>query len=165
MRETPWLIQRMNLKETTVPSPSIDELLSFDYMGSAEFEFGALPKSLKQMTSVVDDIEVFGMKQYKAFDGKMICLICTKEQFEIYKEFIPGLIDDKYRLKEWTKLRDRIQGEMFGSPLREDQLKMAWWDIDFNVMFCMGKEEARKILKSIKVVRDRKKKSKEEGWY
>lgn len=166
MRETPWLIQRMNFKKEPPTNPSIDQLMGMDYMGSAEYEFGSLPKSLKQMTSNVDSFEVFGIKNIKSFDSKMLCLICTKEQHEKYMEFIPGLLKDEYRLKEWSKIKDRIEGKKFGDrDLDSWDMNIAWWDIEYNVMFCLGKEDARKILKALKVVRDNKKAEKVKGWY
>ncbi len=39
-----WLIQRCTLRNSPETS-KIDDILSFDYMGSAEYEFGAIGKS------------------------------------------------------------------------------------------------------------------------
>lgn len=52
-----WLIQR--LKENKYGSDNrkgIDKAFLMDYMGSAEFEFGALPSALKAMRARKDDI-------------------------------------------------------------------------------------------------------------
>src|SRR5690349_6592813 len=47
----PYLIQRVHRRKTrdTNAKGEIDAVFSFDYMGSSEFEFGALPKALKAM--------------------------------------------------------------------------------------------------------------------
>lgn len=44
------LVQRLWLRDTDNPKgKGVDKFTSFDYMGSSEFEWGALPAALKQM--------------------------------------------------------------------------------------------------------------------
>jgi hypothetical protein len=50
----PYLIQRANIVKPLSPKNqagkvTLSKSVSFDYMGSSEFEFGALPKSLKRL--------------------------------------------------------------------------------------------------------------------
>jgi hypothetical protein len=54
---TPYLIQRGEIKRPLVEG-RLSEAVNLDYMGSAEFEFGALPKSLRALQSMVDAISL-----------------------------------------------------------------------------------------------------------
>ena len=51
MVKLPRLIQRISAREKPCydAKGDIDRLFKFDYMGSSEFEWGALPRALKQM--------------------------------------------------------------------------------------------------------------------
>ena len=48
-RDFPYLIQRMRQRKEPIDAKGVDAITSFDYMGSAEFEWGALPDALKGM--------------------------------------------------------------------------------------------------------------------
>ena len=54
-----YLIQRGKFKKSD-HKKGIDSILKFDYMRSSEFEWGALPESLKRIRS--------NIKKYKYFD-------------------------------------------------------------------------------------------------
>jgi len=70
-----YLIQRAKFYESD--RKGIDGILQFDYMGAAEFEWGALPESLKRMRENRKnyDLEVIVVKNKKA----VVCF-CTEEQ-------------------------------------------------------------------------------------
>lgn len=55
----PYLVQRILKKDYSAPGKKgVDALFSFDYMGSAEFEFGALPQALKRMREHAKDLKI-----------------------------------------------------------------------------------------------------------
>lgn len=162
----PYLIQRMSFKKN--PSgDSIDGIFELDYMGSAEFEFGALPKSLKKMTKTCDDLTFEFIKSIKNYKNQGFCLIGLPGDIEDYKGFIDKLVNDDLRTKEMVKLKEAIDGkDSLGRPIEESFNKTeAWWDIDNQVMFTFGKDNARKIIKAIKAVRDKKKEEGNNEWY
>ena len=70
-----WLIQRAKFEDRK--STGIDSILSFDYMGSAEFEWGALPKSLK-----------FIRGHFKEYDYHNV-MVGDKMEFEKFIELAP----------------------------------------------------------------------------
>lgn len=51
----------------------IDSLIKFDYMGSSEFEFGALPKSL---THIRDKIQNYSGKKFNFFELNSKTIFC-----------------------------------------------------------------------------------------
>jgi len=157
--EKPWLIQRASFKDVKGPITGVDMLLHFDYMGAAEFEFGALPASLKEMCRTVDLLEIF-KTSHKCVDGQGLFLLCTPQQKDGYEEYLKGLVDDKIRLKESTGLGRALRGES-STVFAVNH----WWDLDNHVMFCLGKENCAKVLKGIKAVRDKKKSENIEGWF
>lgn len=96
-----WLIQRLH-KPLGKPNPfsfgggyknggfsdnvanTLSKICGFDYMGSAEYEFGDVPKAFKNlMTSEL----IFGQTVYK---DEYVFIITSKENFEGVKELVEG---------------------------------------------------------------------------
>lgn len=133
---TPYLIQRcmmMDIERDNERTPSmqkkgIDKILSFDYMGSAEFEFGALGKSLKEIRKHIDDYEFFDV----TFGDKRVDVFAPKANKEVVIEYLKGLVSDKYHLKEFIGFRDWIQ-----NMGRVDKFfnENCWWDIENHYFF------------------------------
>lgn len=71
MEITPYLVQRAKFNDRT-DKRGIDNILQFDYMGSAEFEFGALPKSLENIRKKINDYVYFDV----VVGGKNITVFC-----------------------------------------------------------------------------------------
>ena len=152
----PYLIQRMRITDAT---GSFDDTLNLDYMGSAEFEFGALPASLKRITKKCNNLKVNSFKKIKKYNGQSLCIVATElDAKEYFEQYIKDLVNNNIKLKEVSRLKDEING--CGSEyLRVD----AWWDIENDVIFVFGKKNAKRIQKTIQNTRD--KKAKEKGWY
>lgn len=135
MIRVPNLIQRADIK---VPMASADARLSqavnFDYMGSSEFEFGALPASFRRIEAekdtwrkyVVDDIKdgETSLRVYGSFEDG---------EFEVYKQHLLALRANKIRTHECTRFEaDYKRTKYFATNF--------WWDIDNDVMFGFKKE-------------------------
>ena len=140
---TPYLIQRM--EENKYPDDSkkkgIDKIVKFDYMGSSEFEFGALFRALKDLRSqkenlVVEKIEVQTNNQ------KHSCFfVGTISVIEHAREFFLGQLTDpfKTRLKAQTHIQEvYIQSSEKHFSKRRSQKDIfvvrstveAWWALD-----------------------------------
>ena len=52
----PHLIQRGTIKEGEYTG--LDSLINYDYMGAAEFEFGALPKALTNLLQLLPTLQI-----------------------------------------------------------------------------------------------------------
>lgn len=91
-----YYIQRMYLKHKNSKSP-----YSFDYMGSSEFEFGSLPKSIEFM---VKNKQLYRV-DFVEIDNKIIYIIIpTNWNKEEVQEFLTKVLENKYRGKESTRM-------------------------------------------------------------
>ncbi len=126
--EKPYCIQRAKF-ESRNDKIGIDKLLRFDYMGSAEFEFGALPESLKRVRANFNDYMIFDYS-FKKFPSKSVTIYCKKEQYDFIGDILEELAERKIRLKERCDLSDWLN-EKESSYKRND----FWWDIDQDWFF------------------------------
>ena len=167
--KTPYLIQRMILHKNPPKNPPLDNLYRMDYMGSSEFEWGALPKSLKQFTKNFDKLELVRMKKIVDYKNKMLVLIGLPENAKEYRRFVPDLLEDKIHLKERSELCAAMKGYDpilgYNKPYNEQIYPSAWWDINNHIMMIFGVRYAKILLKSIKIVLEIKKNQEEKDWY
>lgn len=122
---TPYLIQRATFDERENKS-GIDSILNFDYMGSAEFEFGALPKSLGRIRNEL------GVYVYLdiPIKNKTVTVFCKESQKTEVKNYLIELAENKPHLKEFSGFNIFINGSEFFKD-RTD----FWWDIKNDLMF------------------------------
>lgn len=77
-------------------------IFSFDYMGSAEFEFGAVPDAFRQIAKGINESEAFELEvKYKAKNWKSRETVEGKKKVYIicHKEFKNEVIE---RIKNWA---------------------------------------------------------------
>lgn len=154
----PYLIQRglfRNIKADEIVG--LDSLISYDYMGSAEFEFGALPQSLIRICESLEQFEVFPTL-IKNADGQHLYIFCRKSQYEeIYKcvlHFSKEEYSQELRTKERVGLCNYITCKS-----EFDLRTNFWWDVteaDLNQigndwMICFGDNITRLIIAINKV--------------
>jgi len=122
--KTPYLIQRGKARHNKAakPNESLDDLINFDYMGSFEFECGALPKSAYEM---VDSLELITRNKTKIKDN-VIHYLCLKTDEEEFLKHLDKLTKDEYRTKEYTDMKKLYKKGSF------DQDTELWWDIENN---------------------------------
>jgi hypothetical protein len=127
----PYLIQRAKFikeDEYSANRKGIDKLLGFDYMGSAEFEFGALPKSLKRIRADIKDYVQF-QYSFKKHPAKVVTVMCKKDEQDEVCEILEQLVLNEIRLKERCDLSKFISGKT------DSWDNDFWWDIDNDFMF------------------------------
>lgn len=103
--------------------PVMNRILSFDYMGSTEFELGALPRTHKFLRSRKDlMIKAVKVKNTK---GEMVSIwaISTPEGIQRFEDKIPSHALGKASTKEWTNLYEGFNHK--DSSIRTD----VWVDI------------------------------------
>lgn len=119
---SPYLVQRAAFKSRdTAHGAGIDRLLRFDYMGSAEFEFGALPNSLRVIREKIGEYVYLPLE----IKGKRFTVFCREVDSDQVIRHVKGLADNLYHLKEWCDLHRYVANDTFLKS-RNDH----WWDIE-----------------------------------
>lgn len=70
----PYHIQRGDIVTPLAPDTArLSKAVDFHYMGSAEFEFGALPKSFRRIEQVADDWKLQRVDDIKDGESPLVC--------------------------------------------------------------------------------------------
>jgi hypothetical protein len=145
-----WLIQRANINIYSYENgvhikqsfSDINKLLDFDYMGSSEFEWGALPRSYKRIR--------FNLKNYKIFDtgiknfnGVSCFVLCNELLKDATIKNINVLAEGNLRLKEYITFQYHIKKSEYSW---DDPSENFWWDIENDFMFWFGGEDINNAI-------------------
>jgi hypothetical protein len=109
-----WLIQRgsfNNLKNEYKGLTGREGLIDLDYMGSSEFEWGAIPKAYRRIMGEFDQYVYHYIHEIKDYKGKLLVIFCQKEKCEAIETEIRNFIEKGYQLKEFCTLKDHIKGK------------------------------------------------------
>lgn len=125
--KTPDLIQRGSfraIEENQIKG--LDSLIEYDYMGSSEFEFGALNNSLKRITASWIDYTWFPIDDIQDADGQTLYVLCKKGTKDEVTQAIKILAAEKYpfHTKEHVDLYEYIHAET-----EHSQYNNFWWDV------------------------------------
>jgi len=141
-----YLVQRMKNREISEGNntPSIDDLFTQDYMGSAEFEFGALPKSLKRICQRLNEYQTYTLTEFKRpKSDEAVRIFCLPEHKDEIVEGIRELLKSEYpkmQMKEHAGFFKTFHGE------NDDYHRAdAWWEIDNDFFFTVGKQNMKNI--------------------
>lgn len=141
-----YLVQRGTFKNILKEDvEGMDSLIGFDYMGSAEFEFGALPESLKR---IVYNLDCYDRTYIKILDSNGESMVVIANINDMSDEFVLNLMylaEEKLRVKETVGIKEYLKGYDKNSYRRVD----FWWDIQNDFMICFGDENADKIMTSL----------------
>lgn len=146
----PYLVARINSHADREYSKHLGKILDYDYMGSSEFEWGAIPRSRARMRLGIMNAQlknqgsnmviVEAPKHLVATNGAYTgclpyALLSTEtvERFPDLWEQFELLTKGECRLKEWSGI-DFQYSNRFG-PLAYD----AWHDIENDIFFAYSK--------------------------
>lgn len=158
--ERTWLIQRlqkpfkMNIAGREIDNPFsfggglknggmsddamklLRELFSFDYMGSSEFEWGAVPNAIKFLAEQSSNNNLVASKMFVGKDEEVFYL-CPKQYQESVMETIKKLRegDKDIRLKEHCGLR-----EYFNEQKEYYKKNIGWLELDNGFAFFVDRE-------------------------
>lgn len=145
----PYLIQRgVIISPLADPNIRLSQAVDLDYMGSAEFEFGAVPASFRRIEKVADD---WKMRTCLSFaGGKEALHVWGAFDSEItFQDYLGFLID--IRTKNSIRLEGRSEFDLSSIEFRK---KMGWqspqtdfwWDIQNDVMWTFHKEASKRVV-------------------
>lgn len=156
----PWLIQRATISKPLAPrntrfTPSV----SLDYMGAAEFEFGALPESLRRLQSSKDQITIRivpeimeGVSQLRVLGAmdtnahreyvEYLVKLRNSKLGEVHlKERTEFTLDETSRKAEWDSQNLKHNKRAYVRPAID-----FWWDLDNDVMFSFNKLYMNRLM-------------------
>lgn len=129
-----YLIARGKIEDRT-HKKGIDSIISLDYMGASEYEWGALPHSL-------DLIRIY-IKEYVYFNldvkGTIITIFCKASQKDSVAEYLDLLSQGKMHTKCGSYFDSVIQKDEF-YPRSTNKCNF-WWDIENHLMFWIKNDE------------------------
>lgn len=142
---TPYLIQRGAIKSPLADATArLSQAIELDYMGSAEFEFGALPKSFRRIEAAGAGWVCRLVNEIKEGDTPLrVWSEFSDEQFEEYKVFLHRLRDPNahggpLRTKEGVRFEHNYSHSKYF-------VTNFWWDINNDVMFGFHKEAMKRV--------------------
>lgn len=134
-----------------------DDIIRLDYMGSAEFEYGSLPRSLRRMTINKDFYKVFAFNHYKDENGYPLKVYGPQVFFKNIQNIVDRLVVNGYGLQEYCSLHRHIQ---INNPSEENSFftykddRDFWWDIEND--FFMFFNHTDKVLQAMDALKKRK---------
>ena len=133
----PYLIQRCKIKGEFVKTDKVSDYLELDYMGSAEFEFGAIPASLRRFHAKLN-------KLHTILIPGGIFLLCKEDESRQYASFLQQLAQEKFRLKERVSLTDEMRG------MKSHRSDNFWIDITNDIAICKDPEALDNFVDAVK---------------
>ena len=163
--KAPYLIQRAHIKSPlTDGSTRLSQAVSFDYMGSSEFEWGALPHSFRRMQQQIPYWTIRLVPSIVEGEAQLRVLsYLNNHEFGDYVTYLqrlrnPGIgdlihtkertefsVEEIKRHEEYRQLQKIRQKKSYLSPLTD-----FWWDLDNDVMFSFHKIFMNRIEDHVK---------------
>ncbi len=125
----------------------MDSIIDWKYMGAAEFEFGALPESLKRIAKDLDEYTVFQTRYFSA-NHERLYYFCKKEQLEDVREVIKAL-------RKNSSCGILKRGIFFRLAFTKNVPWNFWWDVENDFFFFFGEEHAIEIRQAMTNLRER----------
>jgi hypothetical protein len=147
--KTPSLIQRCQLRV-------LEETLIYDYMGSSEFEFGDQPKSLKRIFA--EGMTTFKTTVHNDQGNSIPFYLVAGKEFDsrAYSKVINGLIEEKFKVKEYTYLRETVNKMLNKKRFEEDDKFLTtnvWFDFKNDVLFTPHQELSDKLVSTLEKIK------------
>lgn len=132
MRTHFYLIQRGKFNndklKTAFTLTGRNGLIELDYMGAAEFEWGAIPKAFARIMRQYDKYSLH-VTDITTRTGMPFCLYCRDDRYGIILSAIKEYIANPYQLKEWSNLTEHFK-EHVGRWDKHALQTNFWWCID-----------------------------------
>ena len=141
----PWLVQRCESGEME---------LTYDYMGSTEFECGGQPKSLKRIFAAGMAEEVVNI----TIRGKEIpvyLVAIAGFPFAEYQPHLQRLAEGKLRLQEWTDFSEAVKTQAGLEADRATPRTNVWFDFENDALWTLTEAERTTLVATLEVIRQK----------
>lgn len=140
-----WLVQRGKRVNSEYKGlTGKDGLVNLDYMGSAEFEWGAIPRAYRRIMSQYSEY-VFHKTDLINVNGCSLWIYAHKDNVAEVEECIKTYLKQHYTTKEWTNLEEHFNKNLdFTFEYNKYCLQTNfWWDINNDWIAFVGAEDVR----------------------
>jgi len=136
MIKQPYLVQRGDIITPLAPTDTrLSRAVDLEYMGSAEFEFGALPRSFRAMERGNRVLRLFPNISENSVPLRVFSIL-SDEEFVEYGKYLLRMRGNDIRLKERSE---------FNANRSQYETANFWWDIENHVMWSFHKEFMKRV--------------------
>lgn len=146
MKDKFWLIQRGKFNNNIDTATSFlggrsECLINPDYMGAAEFEWGAIPKAYRRILGQYYQYSL-NVTDLVTTGGVPFCLYCRDDRYDVILSAIKVYLKEHYQLKERSNMHAHFE------PIPTDKWEWSrkhhkyelqtnfWWCIDVSPIEC-----------------------------
>lgn len=140
----PYLVQRGRIRRPLdkFQTERLSRAINFDYMGSSEFEFGAIPASFRAFRDNFDQFKVSTVPQITEDDVPLRVAHClSDEDFQTYVDYLLRLRNERLG-KLHTK--EAVRFDPTSTYYKDTDI---WWDIEHQVIWSFDKTFMKRIGK------------------
>ncbi len=138
-----YLTQRLTRRD--LGAKGFDGLFGCDYMGAAEFEWGAIPDSLKRIRAARKVVMQGGLVTRKSITVPVFVVGDSGVVASIPDLLTAWMVDDYPRGKEMTYFPEHVEGVASDYMLRT----RAWWSLTDDVMWTLDRDIAADLLRAV----------------
>lgn len=148
-----YLIQRGKIRDTWKESTSFlsgksNAIIDPDYMGSAEFEFGAIPRAYIRLRSRFDWYKLHNTV-IKTTQGKTLFLLCEDSCYEEVLAELKRFKKDHYHLKEYSCFPEHFEFTKAGKDYQYQRKDHDWHTAHTDFWWCIDPNEFQPIHSSM----------------
>lgn len=136
-----YLVQRGDFRERENKF-GIDKLITWDYMGSAEFEWDALPKAYSYIMDNFGEYQMYVEKDMANTNGVPLCIFCKRDDHAKVKATLDEFRKKPYGLKEYISFDMEYKTfEEHPVPRYDAVHEHFWFDIENHFMWFFGADD------------------------
>lgn len=141
-----WLVQRGTRRKGDFRGlTGKDGLVDLDYMGSSEFEWGAIPRAFRRIMGQFSDY-VFYKTGLTNINNCPLWIYGRKDKIEDIENCIKEYLEKEYQLKEWIALEHHFDNKfnISSSFNRHFYFRFNfWWDIQNDWIAFVGANDIK----------------------
>lgn len=123
-----WLVQRGTFNKSGSSLLDEDGIVMFHYMGSSEFQFGAIPKAFHRLLYHYPKYSVFHTWIFTP-EHEELMLFCRIDYAKVIKRALRDFIKHPYELQERSEL-EKIPKVRKNDTSYNRRISNFWWCID-----------------------------------
>lgn len=141
-----YLTQRLTRREAP-EGKGFDSLFACQYMGSAEFEWGALPESLSRLRESRKRLAIHVGQVTRRNVSAPVFVVGDSKRIEFVPEALTAwMVDDYPHGKEMTYFPEVVEGAAQEWHRSTD----AWWALRSDVMWTLKNDVAHDLLSAVR---------------